>query len=116
MDEFDEVSQHWVAYGDTVDGKTVPIGTIRLVPKPGPLAKLTRLAVLSDARGLYVGQLLVKTLVDYAKEKKFKTVMLHSQYDKRFFYFKQGFVIEKGDGDIFIDTGTPHVRVWMRNI
>lgn len=75
-----------------------------------------RLAVLSTARGLYIGQLLVKSFIQYCKENHFHTIVLHSQYPRRGFYAKLGFVIEQGDDEIFDEDGTPHIRMWMRNL
>ncbi|KAG2229972.1 acyl-CoA N-acyltransferase [Thamnidium elegans] len=121
LDSHDDVSQHWVAYCDkeNQDGtveKGVPVGTIRLIPKPDGLAKLGRFAVLSDARGLYIGQQLVKSFIQYCKENSFNTIVLHSQYPRRGFYAKMGFMIEENDDAIFDEDGTPHIRMWMRSL
>ncbi|CAO0797105.1 unnamed protein product [Mucor circinelloides] len=120
LDNLDEGSFHWAAYCDkeNEDGtveNNVPVGTIRMIPKPDNVAKLGRLAVLSTARGLYIGQLLVKELVRFSKENGYHTIVLHSQYPRRGFYAKLGFVIEEGE-EIFDEDGTPHIRMYMRNI
>lgn len=120
VNSYDEGAEHWAAYCDEEkeDGtieKHVPIGAIRLIPQPQHIAKLGRLAVLSSARGLYVGQKLVKTFIQYCKDNDFHSIVLHSQYPRRGFYEKLGFVIEEGD-EIFDEDGTPHIRMWMRNI
>lgn len=86
-----------------------------MIPKPGNIAKLGRLAVLSTARGLYIGQLLVKEFIKFCEENGFHTIVLHSQYPRRGFYAKLGFVIEEGE-EIFDEDGTPHIRMYMRNI
>jgi predicted GNAT family N-acyltransferase len=75
---------------------------------------LGRLAVLSSARGLQIGRLLVEAFVDYCKKNSYNTIVLHSQYPRRGFYEKTGFKIEHGDDKIFDEAGTPHVRMWMR--
>lgn len=111
---------HWAVYCDrnNEDGTTeshIPVGTIRLIPQPDRIAKLGRLAVLSSARGLYIGQKLVKSFIEYCKENDFNAIVLHSQYPRRGFYEKLGFVIEQGD-EIFDEDGTPHIRMWMRNL
>jgi predicted GNAT family N-acyltransferase len=80
------------------------------------LAKLGRLCVLSSARGLYIGQKLVQTFTEYCKENGFNAIVLHSQYPRRGFYGKLGFVIEEGDDSIFDEDGTPHIRMWKRNL
>jgi predicted GNAT family N-acyltransferase len=76
---------------------------------------LGRLAVLSTARGLYIGQKLVKTFIEYCKENGYTTIVLHAQYPRRGFYEKLGFVIEQGE-EIFQEDGTPHIRMYMRDI
>ncbi|ORE08231.1 acyl-CoA N-acyltransferase [Rhizopus microsporus var. microsporus] len=117
----DEISTHWAAIADREndDGsieKDVYIGTVRLIPTEGNIAKLGRLAVLSEARGLYAGQNLVKNFVEYCKSNGYHAIKLHAQYPRRMFYAKLGFTIEEGDDDIFDEDGTPHVRMWMRNL
>lgn len=120
LDSYDDISVHWAAYCDkkNEDGTIenhIPVGTIRLIPQPDQIAKLGRLAVLSTARGLYIGQKLVKSFIDYCKENGFHSIVLHSQYPRRGFYEKLGFVIEEGE-EIFDEDGTPHIRMWMRNL
>jgi predicted GNAT family N-acyltransferase len=71
---------------------------------------------LSCARGLYIGQQLVKAFIEYCKKNGFHTIMLHSQYPRKGFYEKLGFVVEQGDDEIFEEGGTPHVRMWLRHL
>ncbi|OBZ89738.1 hypothetical protein A0J61_02201 [Choanephora cucurbitarum] len=119
MDDIDHLGIHWIATADQVDEQgvticpNVDIGTIRLIPKHDGLVKLTRFAVIKEARGLKVGQALVKVFVKYCQEHGYHTIVLHSQYPRRGFYQKVGFVLEEGDDDIFDEAGTPHVRLWM---
>lgn len=86
-----------------------------MIPLPGNIAKLGRLAVLSTARGLYIGQKLVNEFIDFCKKNEYHTIVLHSQYPRRGFYAKLGFVIEEGE-EIFDEDGTPHIRMYMRNL
>jgi predicted GNAT family N-acyltransferase len=76
---------------------------------------LGRLAVLSTARGLYIGQKLVKEFIAYCKQNGYTSIVLHAQYPRRGFYEKLGFVIEQGE-EIFQEDGTPHIRMYMRRI
>ncbi|OBZ89783.1 hypothetical protein A0J61_02162 [Choanephora cucurbitarum] len=120
LDGKDEGSTHWVAYCDKEndDGTIehhVPVGTIRLIPKPNGLAKLGRLAVLSTARGLHIGQALVKTFIDHCRQHQFKDIILHAQYPRRGFYSKLGFTIDEG-AETFLEDGTPHICMHMRNL
>lgn len=86
-----------------------------MITKPDRVAKLGRLAVLSEARGLSIGQKLVKHFIDFVKEHGYTSIVLHSQYPRRGFYEKLGFVIEEGE-EIFDEDGTPHIRMWMRQL
>lgn len=58
----------------------------------------------------------MKEFIEYCKKNEFNTIVLHSQYPRRGFYEKLGFVIEKDDDEVFEEGGTPHVRMWMRNL
>lgn len=89
---------------------------VRLIPKSEGVAKLGRLAVLSSARGLNIGQKLTKSFVDYCSKNGFHTIVLHAQNPRRGFYEKCGFSVEEGDDEVFTEAGTPHVRMWMRNL
>ncbi|EIE91322.1 hypothetical protein G6F46_003543 [Rhizopus delemar] len=120
-DGLEDICQHWVAVCDKKnDNGTVefeyPIGTVRLMPKENGVAKLGRLAVLSSARGLYAGQKLVKAFIEYCKNNSYHTIVLHAQIDRRGFYERLGFVVEEGDSEVFIESHTPHVRMWMRDL
>ncbi|CAO3638300.1 unnamed protein product [Cunninghamella echinulata] len=103
----------------SANGKTterVPVGTVRLITVSDKIAKLGRLAVLSDCRGMYLGRQLVKTLIKDAANRGMVDVVIHSQYERRGFYEKLGFVIEKGDEETFLEDDAPHIRMWLRNI
>ncbi|KAI9478739.1 MAG: acyl-CoA N-acyltransferase [Benjaminiella poitrasii] len=120
-DNNDEICHHWIATCDKEndDGTIehdVDIGTIRLWPKENGVAKLGRLAVLSSARGLYIGQKLCEAFIEFCKQNSFQTIVLNAQIGRRGFYEKAGFVVEEGDDGVFDDSGTPHIRMWMRNL
>ncbi|KAI7902751.1 acyl-CoA N-acyltransferase [Cokeromyces recurvatus] len=120
-DNNDEKCHLWIATCDKEndDGTVehnVDVGTVRLWPKEGGVAKLGRIAVLSSARGLSIGRKLCETFIEYCKNNGFHTIVLNSQIGRRGFYEKIGFRVEEGDDDIFDDSGTPHVRMWMRNL
>lgn len=46
----------------------------------------------------------------------FNTIVLHSQYPRRGFYQKMGFALKEGNDRTFLEAGTPHIRLWMRNL
>lgn len=117
----DTSCQHWAAIADkeNEDGtleRGVPIGTIRLAIKPGNIARLGRVAVISAARGLRVGPRLIYTFEKYCIEKGFHTIYLHAVSEKRSFYERLGYIVEKGDDKEFLEDGTPHIRLWKRRL
>ncbi|ORX53086.1 acyl-CoA N-acyltransferase [Hesseltinella vesiculosa] len=119
-DEYNDKSFNWVATCDKTedDGTTsrIPVGTIRLIPVSDSVGKLGRLAVLREARGLALGKRLVQFLLKESAERGMKEIVLNAQYDKQGFYEKAGFVVEKGDEETFLEDGTPHIRMWNRDI
>ncbi|KAI8144774.1 acyl-CoA N-acyltransferase [Fennellomyces sp. T-0311] len=107
----------WLATCERADTKErVPVGVIRLLVKENGVAKLGRLAVLSDARGMQLGRKLVLAFIEGAKEMGYSSIVLEAQIDKRGFYEKLGFVVEKGDEEPYPVDGTPHVKMWMRSL
>lgn len=117
----DPDAEHWAAIADkhNEDGSIEPnhsIGTIRLVRISENVARLGRVAVLSNARGLGVGPKLVKEFIEYCKSNGYHTIYLHAVTEKKGFYEKLGFVVEDGDHEEFEEDGTPHIRLWKRNI
>ncbi|KAG2201518.1 hypothetical protein INT46_002893, partial [Mucor plumbeus] len=121
IDEDDPDAEHWAAIADkhNEDGSIEPnhsIGTIRLVRISKNVARLGRVAVLSNARGLGIGPKLIKEFTEYCKSNGYHTIYLHAVTEKRGFYEKLGFAVEDGDHEEFEEDGTPHIRLWKRNI
>lgn len=114
--KYDSVSDHWLLTCENMDGVRVPVGTVRMYMVGEKVGKLGRLAVLQDARGLRCGQSLVKTLCQSAHERGLDAIMCEAQVDKRGFYEKLGFVIEKGDEEAYPVDGTPHYKMWKRSL
>ena len=100
MDEYDDVAVHFLMR-DT-DGS--PLATARLLDKHG-LAKIGRVAVLKDARGLGLGLTLMQFVVDEARRRGFTEAVLDSQTYAIPFYERLGFTAE---GEEFDDAGIPH--------
>ncbi|KAI9018064.1 acyl-CoA N-acyltransferase [Phycomyces nitens] len=114
-DQYDATCDHFLATCLTIkDNKTVrvPVGTVRYIAYGESIAKLGRLAVLSDARGMKIGFKLVQHFVEVARAKGERGIVLHSQADKRGFYEKAGFTVDACDEAGFYEDGTPHIRMW----
>ena len=100
MDEYDAVAVHFLMS----DAEGTPLATARLLDKHG-LAKIGRVAVLKDARGLGLGLELMQFVVDEARRRGFTEAVLDSQTYAIPFYERLGFTAE---GDEFDDAGIPH--------
>lgn len=96
MDDRDATCVHALAY---VDGKVV--GTGRLLPD----GHIGRMAVLKECRTSGVGGAILLCLMDEARRRGMKEVVLSAQTHATGFYRKHGF---RELGPIFEDAGIPH--------
>lgn len=91
-----------------VDGLSV--GTARLVAISKGQAQIGRMAVLDQYRGQGIGRQILEKLIQFAQEKGFTGLFLHSQVNAIPFYEKMGF---KADGDIYDEAGIPHRNMML---
>ena len=96
LDEHDAQCVHAVVF----DGEHA-VGTGRLLPD----GRIGRMAVLKEFRSRGVGALLLKALVQRAKERGDTEVVLSAQVKAVPFYRAHGFIAE---GDIYMEAGIPH--------
>ena len=96
LDEMDAVSLHALAF----HGKEA-VGTARLLPD----GHVGRMAVLKAWRGRGVGSLLLENLVQEAKNRGHRQVVLAAQVHAIAFYERHGFRCE---GPEFDEAGIPH--------
>jgi YbgC/YbaW family acyl-CoA thioester hydrolase len=86
----------------------VPLATGRLhEPVPG-VAKIGRMAVLTSMRGSRIGRTVLDGLVECARKRGNREVLLHAQLSAAPFYLRAGFV-ERGPS--FEEAGIPHVEM-----
>jgi len=97
LDEMDAKSLHAVAFGNRL-----ALGTGRLLPD----GHVGRMAVLKDWRGRGVGSLILKALIDAARSRGDRELMLSAQVHAIAFYRAHGFVEE---GAQYMEAGIPHV-------
>jgi predicted GNAT family N-acyltransferase len=102
-DEMDAVSLHAVVYDE--DG--APIGTGRLLPD----GHIGRMAVHSTARGRGIGGVILQALMDEARARGDRAVILNAQIQAEGFYQRFGF---ERCGPEFMEAGIPHIE--MRRI
>jgi predicted GNAT family N-acyltransferase len=96
LDEHDAASLHALAF----EGET-PVATGRLLPD----GHIGRMAVLAAWRGRGIGALLLKSLVEKARERGDAQVALSAQVHAVRFYRRHGFVEEGGQ---YVEAGIPH--------
>ncbi len=100
MDDMDAVCLHAVAFG--ADGTA--IGTGRLLPD----GHIGRMAVHKSARGGGVGGALLQGLMEQARARGDKTVVLNAQTRAAAFYQNHGFVQR---GEEFDEAGIAHIEM-----
>ena len=97
LDEFDPPSLHALAFGPDES----VLGTGRLLPD----GHIGRMAVLRQARGTGVGAALLRALMQAARARGDREVLLSAQTHAIPFYERFGFVAE---GEEYDDAGIPH--------
>ena len=97
LDEYDPLSLHALAF----DRAGRVLGTGRLLPD----GHIGRMAVLPPARGKGVGSALLRALMQAARRRGDRQVLLSAQTHAIAFYERFGFVAEGAEYD---DAGIPH--------
>lgn len=84
------------------------VGTARLRMLDPHTAKIERVAVLPEVRGLGIGRKMMETALEILKSANVSEVQIHAQEQVRNFYLSLGFVPE---GAVFEEAGIPHVKM-----
>jgi YbgC/YbaW family acyl-CoA thioester hydrolase len=103
-DEADSMALHAVAYNGLGQG----IATGRLVRQAEGVGKIGRMAVHHALRGSRVGSDILRALMDAARERGDREVMLYAQRSAEGFYQRLGF---KPRGEPFEEVGIPHIEM-----
>ncbi len=69
------------------------------------------MAVRQDARGAGTGSLVLCALMDEARRRGDRDVVLHAQLGARDFYARHGF---EPEGEVFMDAGIEHIAMRRR--
>ena len=96
-DAEDAVSVHFVVYD-----QDQPIATARLLKNNS----VGRVAVLKSHRGVGIGKLLMRQIIQQAKHQQREFLKLSSQVHAIQFYAGLGFKVE---GEQYLDCGIPHI-------
>jgi YbgC/YbaW family acyl-CoA thioester hydrolase len=86
----------------------MPVATSRLLQHAPEVAKIGRMAVSRVLRGSGLGRDLLLALMDAARRRGDRAVLLHAQRDAIAFYTRLGF---KGEGELFEEAGIPHLTM-----
>jgi predicted GNAT family N-acyltransferase len=111
LDDLDAVCVHALAYYDNAEtpgARGTPVGTGRLLPD----AHIGRMAVLEQWRRRGVGTAILNQLIEKARERGHKEVLLSAQIHALDFYRRHGF---KPFGEIYEEADIPH-RAMRREI
>lgn len=103
FDGRDENALHILA---SIHGK--PVGTARIRFLNAHLAKVERVAVLPEVRGLGIGRKIMEEILTLLTEKQIEEVQIHAQEQVRAFYTRLGF---EPEGEIFEEADIPHVKM-----
>lgn len=104
-DEYDQQAEHFGIFS----GKTM-IGTGRLL-KQDQTAKIGRIAILEEFRGVGLGSKLIRAMLSAAKTAGSKECVVDAQIQALPFYTGLGF---KAEGDNFLDGGIPHLKMRLQ--
>jgi predicted GNAT family N-acyltransferase len=105
-DEWDAPEASAVSYILRAGGEVV--GTARLLLRKPGLGKITRVALLAEARGRGWGAGLMRAVMADAGVRGCRELILDAQLYAIPFYEKLGFLAEGGE---FLDAGIPHRRM-----
>ena len=106
-DELDATALHAVV----VNKLGQPVATGRLLQPQPQVAQIGRMAVSKPLRGGHLGQMVVESLIEVARKRGDKSVILHAQCSAEGFYRRLGF---KAHGDIFDDAGIDHIEMTLQ--
>ncbi|MCJ8510757.1 GNAT family N-acetyltransferase [Acinetobacter lwoffii] len=101
-DAEDAVAVHFIVFQ-----QDQAIATARLLSNHS----VGRVAVLTTARGLGVGQRLMQAVIDYARAEQRGLVKLSSQVHAIGFYQALGFEVQ---GEEYLDCGIPHIDMYLK--
>lgn len=108
IDGLDDQCQHLVA---TIAGKVVGTARIRRYGEHGAVGKIERVALLKEARGLGLGERLVRFATQVLEASGHKVLLLNAQVQATGFYERLGY---RAEGEPFDDEGIPHIAMLRR--
>lgn len=86
----------------------LPLATGRLLQHAPGVARIGRMAVKKQMRGSAVGRRVLNALIDAARERGDRQVVLHAQCSAEGFYRRAGFAPQ---GEVFEEAGIAHIEM-----
>jgi predicted GNAT family N-acyltransferase len=86
----------------------MPLATGRMLEHVPGVVKIGRMAVSQTMRGSRIGRAVLDALMQAARERAYREVILHAQMTAAPFYARAGFVQR---GPVFEEAGIPHVEM-----
>ncbi|MBD1995802.1 GNAT family N-acetyltransferase [Leptolyngbya sp. FACHB-541] len=108
FDGQDEAAIHLLAH---LNGE--PVGTARIRLLSDQLAKIERVAVLSNCRGQGIGKRLMEEAIVFLNTKNIPEIKVNAQHYVKDFYQKLGF---EQRGEVFEEAGIPHIEMRLRSL
>lgn len=105
-DEYDEAATFALIYND----QHQPIATGRMILQNGNYF-IGRVAVLPEYRGKGLGIKIMQLLINTARQRGIKEIIIHAQTHAKKFYQKLGF---KEFGDIYDEAGIEHISMKIK--
>ena len=87
------------------------VATGRLISHGPSLARIGRMAVKADYRGHGLGRTVLRGLMEVARQRGDREVILHAQLSARGFYEKEGFIVQ---GPVFVEAGIDHIEMMRK--
>jgi YbgC/YbaW family acyl-CoA thioester hydrolase len=85
-----------------------PVATGRLLPSVNGVAKIGRMAVKRVLRGQRLGDQVLSALMEAARQRGDREIMLHAQCSAEKFYLRQGF---RRQGEVFMEADMAHIEM-----
>jgi len=86
----------------------LPVATGRLLPSENGVAKIGRMAVKRVLRGQRLGDQILTALMEAARQRGDKEILLHAQCSAENFYRRQGF---RRQGEVFMEANMAHIEM-----
>ena len=87
------------------------VATGRLISHGHGLARIGRMAVKAEYRGHGLGRTVLRGLMEVARQRGDREVILHAQLSARGFYEKEGFIAQ---GPVFVEAGIDHIEMMRK--